>query len=68
MSRKASPSHVVKEEYRLFLPESGDDQVHSPHTSVRYRTPSAADKLLASDVFVRNYPLLPAVDDDEKVS
>ena len=68
MSRKAVASHVVKGEYHLFLPESGDDQVHSPHTSDHYRTPSAADKLLASDVSVRNYPLLLAVDDDEKVS
>ena len=66
MSRKASPSHVVKGEYHLFLPESGDDQEHSPHILVRYRTPSTADKPLVSGVSVRNSLLLPAVDDDEK--
>ena len=68
MSRKASPSHVVKEGYHLFLPESAGGQVHWLHTSVRYRTPLAADRLSASDVSVRNSLLLPAVDDGEKVS
>ena len=67
-SHKAAASRVVKGEYHLFLPESGDDQVHSPHTSDHYRIPSAADKPSISDVSVHNSLLLPAVDDGEKVS
>ena len=66
MSRKASPSHVVKGEYHLFLPENADDQVHWHHILVRYRTPSTADKPLVSGVSVRNSLLLPEVDDGEK--
>ena len=68
MSRKAVANHVVKEEYRLFLPESASGQVHWHHTSVHYRTPLAADKPSISDVSVHNSLLLPAVDDSEKVS
>ena len=68
MSRKASPSHVAKEGYHLFLPESAGGQVHWLHTSVHYRTPLAADKPSISDVSVHNSLLLPAVDDGEKVS
>ena len=68
MSRKAVANHVVKEEYRLFLPESARwSGALAPHFGP-YRTPSAADKPSISDVSVHNSLLLPAVDDGREVS